>query len=227
MPKIQVVSCDVHGTLILPQPSVGEIYASYAQGHGYQVEAAAIGAQFKPGFMKARRECQLAYGKTQADARHFWHQVIRYTFLLAHNLQVSEAFCDDLFYGFGKGEHWYVLDNVHEMLAFVQSQKIPLVVCSNFDERVRGILADLKLDVYFERMFISAEMGMAKPDTRIMETICETMKCSAAEVLHIGNHKREDGEFCTESGAHWFQVDEQGRVPMNLEKFKSMFEPRS
>lgn len=208
MSGIRAISCDVHGTLILPQPSIAAIYADYARRAGYHnVDAVRINAVFKSAFFAARAESALAYGRNQEDARTFWYAVVRHCFQQACDIAVDDTLCADLFSAFGRGQHWRVLPHTLPMLDYLRSLKLPLFVCSNFDSRVHGILRDLGLADYFDRSFISAEIGMAKPDPRIMQALAAAAGCDSTQIIHIGDHEHEDGDMCRDSGAHWFAVD--------------------
>lgn len=220
MSSIQVVTCDVHGTLILPYPSVGAIYATYARGYGYIAEADQLDAAFLPAFKEIRARSLLAYGANQEDARVFWVSVIKACFNKAHGYEPSDQCCRALFYGFAEGEQWRILDNVVAVLNAIKRLHVPLVICSNFDERVRSILSDLELDSYVDDWFISAEMGLAKPDPAIMHAIAKQFGCACDQILHIGNHLREDGQLCAATGAHFLHVDQRQDKPLRVHDFQ-------
>ena len=220
MTAIKIISCDVHGTLVLPTPSVGAIYASYAQAHHYEADAADLEAAFLPAFKRVRDRWGVAYGGTQNDAHDFWVSVIKETFQTACSYQLSPACCEEIFQGFGRGVHWRVLHDVVPVLQYLNEQGLPLCICSNFDDRARVILKDHQLDHYFDDWFISAEIGIAKPDPEFMQCIADHYKCTTQEIVHIGNHLTEDAEMCRASGAQFFHVDERQGRPLQLEQIK-------
>ena len=221
MTAIQVISCDVHGTLVLPTPSVGAIYGSYAQAHHYQADPADLEAAFLPAFKQVRDAWGVAYGAHQQDAHDFWLQVIKETFQAACSFQPSQDCCEDIFHGFGRGVHWRVLHDVVPVLDYLQQQQYSLCICSNFDARARGILKDHQLDQYFDEWFISAELGLAKPDAQFMQCIADHYDCAPQQIMHIGNHLQEDAEMCQASGAQFFHVDERQGRPLQLDLIKT------
>lgn len=221
MTEIKVISCDVHGTLVLPTPSVGAIYGSYARAHHYTVDAADLEAAFLPAFKQVRNRWSVAYGGNQADAHDFWVAVIQETFQAAASFVPSLDCCEDIFQGFGRGAHWRVLHDVVPVLDFLSNQDLPICICSNFDARVRRILSDHELDQYVDSWFISAEIGLAKPDSQFMQHIADHYDCLPQHILHIGNHLKEDAEMCQASGAQFFHVDERQGRPLQLEQVKS------
>lgn len=223
MSEIKVISCDVHGTLILPEPSVGEIYASYARPYYPKVNSQALDDAFIPAFQRVRKSWPIDYGANQDDAQLFWTGVIRACFFDAQGIIIEDALAAELFHGFGKGAHWRILSAVQDCLDYVATSEVPLCICSNFDQRVRGILEDLNLAKHVDHWFISAELGLVKPDPQLMHKIAEHYQCEPHEILHIGNHLREDGEFCQKSGAQFYYVDERANKPMLLSTLQSFF----
>lgn len=199
---IRAISLDVHGTLILPYPSVAAIYAGVAAEHGLTVTAAELEPRFLPAFRAACSGSTVPYGRDETDAFAFWSRVIEGTFAGG----VTPALCQALYERFGTGACWRILPRVLELLAALHRTGLPLFICSNFDSRVRRILADLGLDG-FAGIFSSAEVGAAKPDPTMLYRIAAAAGCGMQELLHLGDNEREDGGACSAAGCPWLAVD--------------------
>ncbi|MDA3963850.1 MAG: HAD-IA family hydrolase [Planctomycetota bacterium] len=197
----RAVSFDVHGTLILPTPSIGALYAAAAAEQGLSVPADEVEAAFGPAFKAVRSTWDVPYGRNEADARRFWHQVINRTF----TGQASPALCDALFDSLGHGQAWRVLPGAHQALALVRAAGLPVYACTNFDGRVHQILADL--DLHLDVVFTSAHYGAAKPDPAILLAACAAAACEPSELLHVGDHPHEDAGACSACGARFFAVE--------------------
>src|SRR4051812_6511076 len=116
---IKLVTFDAHGTLIVPYPSVGTIYAEVARQYGLERDSAELDAGFKAAFRQTREEwCSFgraAYGADDQDARRFWIRVVELTF--AEPLPSEVAWeCYDTF---ATAVRWRVLPGVREALALV------------------------------------------------------------------------------------------------------------
>lgn len=206
----RAVSFDVHGTLIVPHPSVGAVYAAEAAAHGLERSPAALDAAFVPAFRSFAGGWAVPYGRDERDARRFWDAVIDATF----GEPVPGALRRALFERFGRGAAWRVLPGAREALAIVRGRGLPCYACTNFDGRVRAVLRDLGLDA-FDALFLSAEVGAAKPDPAVLRAAAAHAGCRTPELLHVGDHEREDAGACAASGAAWLRVAQPGGVDVD------------
>ena len=201
MTVIRAVTLDVHGTLILPTPSIGGLYAELGREHGHDVDADDLQAAFVPAFRAVATQWAIPYGRDESDARRFWDAVIDATFGGGTGEDLRAA----LFERFAQGRSWRVLPGVREAIALIRGCGLPAVACSNFDGRVHRILAELDLEL--DRVITSAEVGAAKPDPTMLYLAAEHAGCRSDELLHIGDNEREDGPACAAAGATWLHVE--------------------
>jgi putative hydrolase of the HAD superfamily len=199
-PGYQAVTLDVHGTLILPDPSIGQLYAELGRRHGLDHESGRLQAAFVPAFRAVAARWDIPYGRDEADARRFWDAVIDGTFGGGPTPALRAA----LFEHFARGSTWRVLPGVREAVTLLRARGLPLYACSNFDGRVHRILDEIGL--HLDHIFTSAEVGAAKPDPRMLLLAAERAGCRPQDLLHIGDHEREDGGACSACGATWFPV---------------------
>jgi putative hydrolase of the HAD superfamily len=78
------------------------------------------------------------------------------------------------------------------LLTNLRARGLRILVVSNFDARVRGVLAALDLLPLIDQITISSEAGAAKPDPRIFRTALAAADLAPGEVLHVGDTARED-----------------------------------
>jgi putative hydrolase of the HAD superfamily len=67
-----------------------------------------------------------------------------------------------------------------------------ILVVSNFDARVRGLLDALALSPLIDGVTLSSEAGAAKPDPTIFHRALADARLDAARVVHVGDTVRED-----------------------------------
>jgi len=190
---LRAISFDAAGTLFHPVRSIGELYAEVAARHGVTVEAAVLHERFRVAFRAAP---PLAFSPAPpAELRRlekaWWHAVVRQVF---DGVTVADfdAYFDDLFAFFASAEAWRADPDALPLLTRLRAAGIRILVVSNFDARVRGVLAALGLAAAIDHVTISSEAGAAKPDPRIFATALAAAGLRAAEVLHVGDTARED-----------------------------------
>jgi len=202
---IAAVTWDAVGTLVVPHPSVGAIYAELAQRHGISADAGELAARFPEAFRAVRDAWPVPYGRDEKDALRFWAQVIEGTF--AESLPF-ELICD-LFDAFARAARWRVLPGVAEALALIHARGLPQAVVSNYDGRLLRLIGELRLGP-FVAVVTSASVGQAKPDPGPLFAAARQLQVPPQAILHIGDHPREDGEMCRASGARFLQVGPDG-----------------
>lgn len=87
----------------------------------------------------------------------------------------------------------------------------PIAVITNFTEAAQQHqkIAAAGLDGLFEHVFISGEVGHAKPDPRIFHHAAATLGVPIGDCIHIGNSWEADiaGALGAGAGAIWFEED--------------------
>lgn len=205
---IRALTLDAHGTLIVPTPSVGAVYAEVAAGLGHQRNPAELEAAFLTAFAAVRSRWPVPYGGSEDDARRFWDEVVGLTFGAEAPAGIGPA----CFAAFAEPRRWRVLPGVVELLAWAAKRRLPTAVVSNFDGRLQNILTGLGLR--FGAIITSAALGCAKPDPAIMAAACAALGVPATEILHLGDHPREDGALCAATGACWLPIDPRIGIPV-------------
>ena len=180
---IRAVTFDVGGTLIEPWPSVGAVYAEVAARHGLVVPADALDRQFALAWA-ARQD----FGHSLSD----WSRLVEQTFAGLVPGSPSAALFDALYRHFATAAPWRVFDDVAPCLRELRRRGLKLGIISNWDERLRPLLRDLKLDSYFDSIVVSGEAETHKPDPRIFQVAAAQLGVPVAAIVHIGDSAPED-----------------------------------
>lgn len=205
----RLVSFDAVGTLLVPHPSVGAIYAEVAASVGLDRDPAGLEARFRPAFAAAVARWRVPYGRDDEDARRFWALVVEETFAGPLPAELVRELYDT----FATLRRWRVLPGVREALAAVAGRGLPMAVVSNFDARLPPLLAEAGLGP-FVAVVTSAQVGAAKPDPAALHAACRLAGVAPAETIHLGDSAREDGAMCTAAGARWLPVDPAQGIPL-------------
>src|SRR5262249_41073130 len=80
-------------------------------------------------------------------------------------------------------------------------------IISNWDDRLRPLLRDLRLETYFEAMAISWEVGSTKPARAMFARAARDLSVPAAALLHVGDSLEMDvqGAHAAGSAAVWLE----------------------
>jgi putative hydrolase of the HAD superfamily len=192
---LRAVSFDAAGTLFHPIRPIGELYALVAARHGIHVDPGKLHGRFRTAFHTAP---PLAFPampapELRAHEKAWWHAVVRKVFAgEGIAAAVFEAYFDDLFAFFASDAAWRVDPDALPLLRRLRTRDLRILVVSNFDARVRAVLAALDLAPLIDQVTISSEAGAAKPSPRIFATALTAADLAPDDVLHVGDTARED-----------------------------------
>jgi putative hydrolase of the HAD superfamily len=190
---LRAVSFDAAGTLIHPVRPVAELYAGAAARHGARVDPQDVHERFRRAFSAAP---PLAFpGAPQEQLRDreraWWHAVVGEVFA-GIPVDGFDALFDDLFALFARPSTWRLDPDALVLLRTLRARGLRILVVSNFDARVRGILDGLGITPLIDRITLSSEVGAAKPDPGIFAAALDAAGLRSAEVLHVGDTVAED-----------------------------------
>jgi putative hydrolase of the HAD superfamily len=194
MPRtLRAVSFDAAGTLFHPARPVGELYATIAARHGIRVDVADLHARFSAAFASAPPLAfpGAAAGGLRAREKAWWHDLVRRVF---DGIPVAdfEGYFEDLFAFFASAAAWRIDPDAPALLAALRARGLAILLVSNFDARVRGVIAALGLAPLIDHVTLSSEAGAAKPDPAIFRTALAAAGLEPAAVVHVGDTVRED-----------------------------------
>ena len=190
---IQAVSFDVGGTLIDPWPSVGHVYAAAAQEMGLP--------SFDPAWLNGRFATAWRNRTDFNYSREAWASVVVNTFGgSVDDFGLNTRFFQRLYETFTEPRVWRVYEDVHPTLSALRQHGLALAVISNWDDRLRPLLRNLRLDAFFQVIEVSVESGFHKPDPEIFRRAVRALRLPARAILHAGDSIREDFEGAQAAG---------------------------
>lgn len=180
--RIEAITFDVGGTLLEPWPSVGEVYGKAALECGL--------GEFKPEVISEN------FFRTWTKRGHFdysrpsWRKLVNQSFEgLCH---VSDELFERIYQEFAKAGAWRVFEDVLPALAALKDGGLKLGVISNWDERLRPLLAEIDLERFFEVITVSSEVGAHKPEPEIFRAAAEALGVNPMRIVHVGDSDLED-----------------------------------
>lgn len=200
---------DAAGTLIRPAEPVGLTYAQHAMRHGIEAEPEAIMQAFRMVWKETAPPLHPVGQPPADDDRGWWRSLVGDVFGRVLGAPLAENVLDDLFselyLHYAQPQAWIVFDDVVPALEDLSCDH-RLLVLSNFDRRLRSILAGHELLRFFEQVIISSEVGAAKPDPRMFQAALAAAGCLPQEALHIGDDVKCDLSGAQNSDIHAFHV---------------------
>lgn len=206
---------DAAGTLFETVRPVGETYAAFAREHGKKVSALEIQESFRRAFASMP---PLAFsappGAVAELERAWWRELVRRVFERYGPFPGFDAYFDRLFSHFAQPGSWALYPETEEVLAALQAKGLQLAVISNFDSRLRGILRGLGIDGHFSAVFLSSEIGYAKPSTEIFAAALARLGIEEpARAMHVGDTLENDALGAARAGLVAVLVDRSGKAP--------------
>lgn len=205
----EVLSFDAAGTLIHLAEPVGVTYARVADEYGARVSPDALGRAFKEVWRRTPPPFSEESGNADPDERAWWKRLVRSVFEAAGAAFRDDAtyagFFDALYRRFEEPGTWLADPEAALVLERVSGTH-RCIVLSNFDSRLRRILADLDLLDPFERLFLSCEERLSKPDPRLFQRVSETLGVAPSGILHVGDDPACDWAGAEAAGFRTFRV---------------------
>jgi putative hydrolase of the HAD superfamily len=210
-PPPEVISFDAAGTLIHLAEPVGTTYAGVAAEHGVTADPAAIGRAFGAVWKRTPPPFSQESPGTDVDPheRAWWSRLVRNVFaetgISFSDEGLYRTFFDALYLRFEEPGTWLAEPGVEEIVRRI-AESHRCIVLSNFDARLRRILADLGLLDAFEAIFLSCEERLSKPDPRLFARVSERLGVAPGAILHIGDDPVCDWAGAEAAGFRHFRV---------------------
>ncbi len=182
MNHVDIVFFDAGGTLIHPEPGVGEVYARAGRKFGIDAPPDELAASFRAAFRAKRSE-----GIPQS--RQWWRDVVARSFAPfgAPAPADEEALFSQLYDHFARPEAWRLFPGVPRVLDGLARRGCRAGLISNWDERLDGLLAGLGLAARLYPRVISCRAGAEKPDARIFRLALAEAGVEPARALMVGD----------------------------------------
>lgn len=229
MAKIEALLFDFGGTLDGPAHWLDRFLAAY-RGAGIEISR----IELDPAFDHATR---IGYGATKIIARFGLTDLVR--FLVGHQFEylrqsgppkLRAKLEDDG----AKGRHRIVEDvttsfvretsaglkHSREVIAALRG-RFKLGVVSNFYGNLDRILADARLDRFFDAVADSSRVGIFKPDPGIFEVALKKTHCGPESTAMIGDSLPKDCAPAKKLGLRtvWLRTDSSRPVPDDADAF--------
>jgi putative hydrolase of the HAD superfamily len=207
---LKAIFFDAVGTLFYLTKTVGHHYALVGSEVGLALDAQELDRAFYTAW-KQMPPRPAINGPRENDDKGWWRQLV-YLVLDQVAPSLSEYDRDNFFEiayeHFAEAGVWKLYPEVVDVLEKLRP-RFQLAVVSNFDGRLRFILAHLGISKFFAHVFISSEIGADKPNPEIFRRAVEVTDLKPDQVLHVGDDADRDWKAAGAAGLWIFCLDRQ------------------
>jgi putative hydrolase of the HAD superfamily len=201
---IKVITFDAGNTLIRLSRPVGVIYAAVAKRFGAELNPIDLEHGFRAAWKTVPRLPDVP-GPRPDDGRTWWRDVVIQTLENAQaEVESFDGFFDAVYQEFTVSGVWRLEPGALELLQDLRQAGFRLGIISNFDLRLREILKHVGVLDLFEQIVVSSQVGAEKPSPRIFEEALRRFAVEPAELLHVGDEEKADGDGARALGIQAF-----------------------
>jgi putative hydrolase of the HAD superfamily len=185
-----VIFFDAVGTLIHPHPKVEETYARLGRQRGSALTPSQIAPRFHAAFRR-QEEWDRGHGHVTDETRERqrWQAIVAEVF---DDLPDTTEPFEDLWEFFAQPVAWVCYPDVASCLEWLHQSGIGWGIASNFDCRLRAVVAGTPLLRNCRFLAISSEIGWRKPAAEFFAALPAITGLPLTRLLLIGNDETND-----------------------------------
>ncbi len=217
--QIQAVTFDAAHTIYHPYPSVGEIYREVMQQHGLDYPAADLEAGFRRAFKSVSKDAAILDGERREWS--YWHSIVSESISqLSPQPTDFESLFQALWDEFSHGHRWKPEPTAAKTLETLRQRGYTTALLTNWDQRVRRVVAETGFSDRFDHLFVSSEIGHEKPVPEIFEHCQKALGLAPEQILHIGDSLQHDIEGAQAAGWHAIRFSDESEA--QAEQYRSI-----
>jgi putative hydrolase of the HAD superfamily len=210
---VRAVYFDAVGTLIHPDPPAAAAYERAGERFGSPVEVLEVARRFAAAFRRQEEIDRLAgMVSSPKRERQRWEQIVAD---VLPNVTDHRACFEHLWEHFGQPTAWRCAAETGPTLEALAARGYQLGIASNFDHRLRGVVAGLPELRRVGTLVISSEIGWKKPAPEFFQRLCEEAGLPPAAVLLVGDDLENDHAGARAFGMRSLLLDPCGRAPLS------------
>ncbi|MFO0843884.1 MAG: HAD-IA family hydrolase [Gemmataceae bacterium] len=187
---VRAVFFDAVGTLIHPEPSAADAYLHFGRQFGCKLPADEIRRRFGAAF-SAQERLDSTRGHRTDEARELarWRRIVAE---VLDDVADADGCFRALHDWFARPAAWRAEPGAGEALRRLDALGYAVGIASNFDYRLRGVVAGIDELRWVRRLLISSEAGWKKPSGGFFTRLCELAGSPPSLVLYIGDDLDND-----------------------------------
>jgi putative hydrolase of the HAD superfamily len=210
---VRAIVFDAVGTVIHPEPPASAVYAAVGRRFGSRLSAAAIAPRFRAAFARQEaldRDAGLRTSEEREVER--WRQIVGE--VLTDVTDPGGCFAE-LYAHFARPEAWRADPDAAPTLQELAARGYVLGVASNYDRRLRSVVAGMPALRPVQHLVISSEVGWRKPAREFFAALCRSVGRDAGQILFVGDDRANDYDGARAAGLKALLVG--GEAPTSIE----------
>jgi haloacid dehalogenase superfamily, subfamily IA, variant 3 with third motif having DD or ED/haloacid dehalogenase superfamily, subfamily IA, variant 1 with third motif having Dx(3-4)D or Dx(3-4)E len=189
--QARAIVFDAVGTLLRADPPVADVYHLAGWQHGSQLGRDEVGRRMRDAFAASEAgEGLIREATSETRERERWRRIVRSIFDDVPDS--SGPLFRTLWQHFAEPQSWRLFDDVGATLGELAERGFRLAIASNFDRRLRAIVAADSALRRCEHCFISSEIGFPKPDGRFFAQAAALLDVPPNQILLVGDDWTND-----------------------------------
>ncbi len=190
---VRAVAFDAVGTLIVPAVPILTIYRDCGRRHGVALDDATLHDRFREAVRHEDALDRTAQWRSSED-----REVRRWRAIVTATLGSAVCF-DELWAYFARPDVWRTGPAVRLLHEAIDRGRT-VAVASNFDARLRPVLAGVDGLPHIDRVIVSSEVGWRKPAAEFFAAVVDVLGAAAGEILFVGDDRANDYEAARAAG---------------------------
>jgi putative hydrolase of the HAD superfamily len=204
-PSVRAVFFDAVGTLIHPDPSVAEVYHAVGRRFGSRLAQEEVRRRFRTAFhVEEVRDQQAGLRTSEEREVARWRSIVATVLNDVHDPAACFA---ELYDHFGRPEAWRCEPDAAETLSELARQGYTFGLASNYDHRLRAVVAGLAPLTPVRHLVISSEVGWRKPAPAFFAAVCTAVGLASEQIVFVGDDLHNDYEGARAAGLRTLLFD--------------------
>jgi putative hydrolase of the HAD superfamily len=196
---------DAVGTVIHPEPPAAQVYAEVGRRFGSWLTPDEIAPRFVTAFAREEAEDRANSFRTSEEREcERWRHIVG---AVLDDVTDPETCFQELFAHFSRPHAWACDPYAAATIRELAERGYVLGMASNYDRRLRSVVAGLKALQSLQHLAISSEIGWRKPAREFFTHLCQTIGLPADRILLVGDDWENDYEGARAAGLHAVLLD--------------------
>ena len=221
-PNIRAIFFDAVDTLIVPEPSVIEVYRNAGLEHGCDLSTDMLEKRFREAFRSEETtDANAAWNVSEKRERQRWECIVSRVF---DGYPAVHAIFAQLWAHFARPDSWRVVESAGTVLSGLADRGFVLGLASNFDGRLNAIADNLPALAPLQLRVVSSEIGWRKPSAHFFDAVVRSVGCPPEQILFIGDRRDTDYDGAISAGLQAVLIDAQSKAPSGVCRISSLNE---
>lgn len=219
---VGAVLFDAVGTLIHPEPPAAVAYALIGRRFRTRLSPIEVSTRFRCAFRRQEEEDARAGHRTDEERElRRWRAIVAEALDDVEDLDACFA---ALYDHFAQPAAWRADRRAAEVIAALRQRGLIVALASNFDRRLREVVAGLPALAGIGPLVISSEVGWKKPAPGFFEAACAAVSRPAEQVLLVGDDEENDYHGARRAGLHALLLNPGGGAG-RIAKLRDLLSP--